>query len=124
MDDSDREELTSFLSADQTYAPASGQITGILKQMSDTMNKDLAEATAAENAAIKAYGELMAAKEKEVNALTKSIEEKMVRLGNLQVEIVEMKEDLEDTQKALLEDKKFLADLDKNCALKTKENEE
>jgi len=124
MADYDREELTSFLSNDQSYAPASGQITGILKQMSDTMNADLAEATSAENAAIKAYEELMAAKEKEVNALTKAIEEKMVRLGNLQVEIVEMKEDLDDTNKALLEDKKFLADLDKNCALKTKENEE
>merc|ERR1719389_663576 len=88
------------------------------------MNADLATATATENNAIKAYEELMAAKEKEVNALTKSIEEKMVRLGNLQVEIVEMKEDLDDTSKALLEDKKFLADLDKNCALKTKEHEE
>jgi septal ring factor EnvC (AmiA/AmiB activator) len=66
----------------------------------------------------------MAAKEKEVNALTKSIEEKMVRLGKLQVDIVEMKEDLDDTAKAFLEDKKFLADLDKNCALKTKEHEE
>jgi len=124
MDDSDREELTSFLSNDQNYAPASGQITGILKQMSDTMNADLAEATSNENGAIKAYQELMAAKEKEVNALTKSIEEKMVRLGNLQVEIVEMKEDLDDTTKAMLEDKKFLADLGKNCATKTKENEE
>merc|ERR1719217_883235 len=87
------------------------------------MNKELAEATAAENAAIKAYEELMAAKEAEVNALTKSIEEKMVRLGKLQVSIVEMKEDLDDTGKALLEDKKFLADLDKNCALKTEEHQ-
>merc|ERR1719324_2366470 len=87
------------------------------------MNKDLAEASATENAAIKAYDELMAAKEKEVNALTKAIEEKMVRLGKLQVEIVEMKEDLDDTSKALLEDKKFLADLDKNCAIKTEEHE-
>merc|ERR1719160_2172681 len=88
------------------------------------MNKDLAEATAGENSAIKAYQELMAAKEKEVQALTQAIEEKMVRLGNLQVEIVEMKEDLDDTGKALLEDKKFLADLGKNCAIKTKEHEE
>merc|ERR1719281_1286730 len=48
----------------------------------------------------------------------------MVRLGDLQVSIVEMKEDLDDTSKALLEDKKFLADLGKNCALKTKEHEE
>merc|ERR1719387_1974452 len=87
------------------------------------MNADLAEATSAENMAIKAYDELMAAKEKEVNALTKSIEEKMVRLGKLQVEIVEMKEDLDDTGKALLEDKKFLADLEKNCATKASEHE-
>merc|ERR1719498_1768387 len=123
MEDYDREELTSFLSQSTGYAPASGQITGILKQMSDTMNKDLAEASAAENTAIKAYEELMAAKEKEVNALTKAIEEKMVRLGNLQVQIVEMKEDLDDTGKALLEDKKFLADLEKNCATKADEHQ-
>merc|ERR1719399_1652145 len=32
-----------------------------------------------------------------------------------------MKEDLDDTTKALIEDKKFLADLEKNCALKEKE---
>merc|ERR1719174_3391818 len=86
------------------------------------MNKDLAEASAAEQSAIKSYNELMAAKESEVNALTKAIEEKMVRLGNLQVEIVEMKEDLDDTGKALLEDKKFLADLEKNCATKADEH--
>merc|ERR1719401_3007617 len=87
------------------------------------MNKDLAEASATEAAAIKTYDELMAAKQKEVNALTAAIEEKMVRLGELQVSIVEMKEDLDDTGKALIEDKKFLADLDKNCALKTEEHQ-
>merc|ERR1719221_334218 len=71
-----------------------------------------------------AYEELMAAKQKEVDALTKAIEEKMVRLGKVQVEIVEMKEDLDDTGKGLLEDKKFLADLKKNCATKSAEHEE
>merc|ERR1719276_223690 len=65
----------------------------------------------------------MAAKEREVNALTKAIEEKMVRLGELQVSIVEMKEDLDDTGKALLEDKKFLGDLDKNCKVKAEEHD-
>jgi len=122
IQDDQREELTAFLSNSETYAPASGQITGILKQMTDTMNADLADATASENTAIKGFGELMAAKEKEVSALTKAIEEKMVRLGSLQVEIVEMKEDLDDTGKALLEDKKFLADLEKNCATKGEEH--
>merc|ERR1719353_30029 len=48
----------------------------------------------------------------------------MVRLGELQVSIVEMKEDLDDTGRSLLDDKKFLADLDKNCAAKTKEHDE
>merc|ERR1719454_555724 len=88
------------------------------------MTKDLGDATKEENSAISAYDGLMAAKTKEVNALTHSIEEKSVRLGELQVSIVEMKEDLDDTSKALLEDKKFLGDLDKNCATKAKEHEE
>merc|ERR1719160_732247 len=124
MADYDREELTAFLSGSEEYAPQSGQITGILKQMSDTMTSNLNQATADETEAIKSYEGLMAAKTKEVDALTKSIEDKSVRLGETQVSIVEMKEDLDDTQKALLEDKKFLADLGKNCALKTKEHEE
>merc|ERR1740138_816277 len=117
------DDLVSFLSGAQSegYAPASGEIVGILKQMKDEMDADFAEAKAAEEAAIKAYDELMAAKTKEVNALTKAIEEKMQRSGELAVEIVEMKNDLGDTAEALLEDKKFLADLEKNC--KTKEEE-
>merc|ERR1719169_222073 len=88
--DSDRDELISFLSGSQgeDYAPASGQITGILKTMHDEMSKDFSEEKAAEEAAIKAYDELMAAKTKEVNALTKAIEEKMTRAGELAVEIV------------------------------------
>merc|ERR1719329_1170139 len=86
------------------------------------MNAELAQATSEENTAISNFDGLMAAKEKEVASLSASIEEKMVRLGNLQVQIVEMKEDLDDTGKQLLEDKKFLADLDANCALKTKEH--
>merc|ERR1719486_1256586 len=124
LDDYSREELTAFLSNSQGYAPASGQIVGILKQMTDTMVGDLATATADEEASIKAFEELMAAKTKEVDALTKAIEEKMVRLGDLQVELVEMKEDLDDTGKGMLEDKKFLADLAKNCELKAKEHDQ
>jgi len=97
---------------------------GILKQMGDTMAKDLAEATAAEEAAIKAYKELMAAKTKEVAALTKSIEKKLTQIGTLGVEIAEMKNDLSDTEAQLIENKKFLADLEAECAKKKAEWEE
>jgi len=56
--------------------------------------------------------------------LTASIEKKMTLIGELGVEIVEMKEDLTDTEKTLMADKEFLANLEKSCATKTKEWEE
>jgi septal ring factor EnvC (AmiA/AmiB activator) len=123
MDDNDREQLLSFLSGSQGegYAPSSGQITGILKTMDDEMSASLAEATSAEQAAISAYDSLMASKTKEINALTKAIESKMTRSGSLSVEIVQMKNDLGDTEQALVEDKAFLQDLEKNCATKKAE---
>merc|ERR1719235_7120 len=85
------------------------------------MAKDLAEVIAAEEAAIAAYKELMAAKKKEIAALTKMIEDKLTRIAELGVEIATMKNDLGDTAEGLIEDKKFLADLEKNCATKEKE---
>jgi len=121
MLDVDREDLTAFLSSGGQYAPQSGAITGILKQMGDTMSKSLDDATADENAAIATFDELIASKTKEVNALTASIEEKTQRIGELGVEIVQMKEDLSDAEASLLDDKKFAADLEKNCATKEEE---
>merc|ERR1719453_1789182 len=84
-----QEDLVSFLEGGEGYAPASGEIVGILKTMHDEMSADFAEEKATEEAAIKAYDQLMAAKTKEVNALTKAIEEKMTRVGELAVEIVQ-----------------------------------
>merc|ERR1719291_1183568 len=119
-----REDLVSFLSADSDYAPASGQITGILKQMHETMSKGLAESTATEKASIQGHEELMSAKTKEVAALSDAIEAKTKQIGELGVEIVMMKEDLDDTQASLAADKKFYANLEKSCATKTAEWEE
>jgi len=92
LTDFDREELVSFLSGAQggEYSPKSGEITGILKEMKDSMSKSLAESTAAEKEALSSFNELMAAKTKEVNALTKSIEAKTGRIGELAVSIVQM----------------------------------
>jgi len=121
----DREMLTSFLTQGQGstdgYAPASGQIVGILKQMADTMASDLASLTADEEAAIKDFNGLVAAKTKEINALTSEIESKTARVGELGVQLVQQKEDLDDTSKSLAEDEKFLKDLEKDCATKDEE---
>jgi predicted nucleic acid-binding Zn-ribbon protein len=123
MSSVDRDMLSSFLSTSQNgeYAPQSGQIIGILKQMDDTMQQDLADITAKEEAAKKAFEGLAAAKTKEIAALTAEIEDKTARLGENGVKLVNLKEDLEDTEKALAEDQAFLADLEKNCATKEAE---
>merc|ERR1719329_1768892 len=55
----------------------------------------------------------MAAKTKEINALTKEVETKTARIGELGVQLV--------TKKALVEDEAFLKDLESSC--KTKEAE-
>jgi len=126
--DQDQASLTAFLSQTQDqsegYAPQSGQITGILKEMKDTMEAGLAEATAQEKKAKASFEALMIAKKAEIDALQKSIEEKLQRVADLGVEIAEMKNDLGDTIEALAEDKAFLADLEKNCAQKKKEWDE
>jgi len=124
MNSADRDILTAFLSQGEGYAPQSGQIVGILKQMKDTMEKNLAEITAAEEEAIKTFDALMAAKKKEVDANTAALESKLERVGQTGLDIVEMKEDLDDTKKALAEDKKFLAELEKGCATKQGEWDE
>merc|ERR1719264_1907577 len=121
ISDETRQEVLAFLSGKGEYAPQSGQIVGILKQMEDEMAKALEDAETAEAEAIKAYDALMAAKEKEVEALNAQIEEKLTRKGELGVELAGGVNELEDTEISLAEDEKFLAELGTGCATKEKE---
>jgi len=83
MNDGDRGELVAFLTDNDEYAPASGEIIGILKTMGDEMNVDIADMKKTEAGAVTAYEALMSAKNKEVEALTKSIETKLKPLVSL-----------------------------------------
>merc|ERR1719160_1603498 len=94
----DRDLLASFLSEGSSYAPKSGEITGILKTLKDEMEKDLGDATSEENSAIANFNSLVASKKKEIEALTKSIESKTMRIGELGVKLAQIANDLEDTQ--------------------------
>jgi peptidoglycan hydrolase CwlO-like protein len=120
----DREMLGNFLSSGSDdsdsdgYTPSSGEITGILEQMQETLEKELAQAEKEEAEGIKQYEALMAAKAKQVATLTKEIQTKMVRKGETGVELAAQKEDFDDTSKSLAEDKKFLVDITKDCATK------
>jgi DNA repair exonuclease SbcCD ATPase subunit len=124
MLDADRQELVSFLSGGAEYAPQSGEISGILKTLKDEMSKSLAEATTSEEASLKSFDELMAAKTKEVEALISKVEAKTALIGELGVSIAQMKNELTDTEEALIADQKFLAEMDTACKTKTAEWEE
>jgi len=122
----DREVLTNFLTTsngdgDTDYAPQSSEIVGILKQMQETTEKTLVDATKDEKGAIVDFNELEAAKMREINVLTKQIEIKTARIGELGVQLISQKEDREDTAKSLQEDTVFFTDLVKGCETKATE---
>merc|ERR1719407_14805 len=118
LDRYSRRTLTEFLSTSSQagYAPASGEIVGILKQLLEDMEKEHKEVIDEENAAVAEFESLVAAKEKEIQANTESIETKTEKNGEMAVKIVNLKNDLEDAQESLAEDQKFTAELKKGCA--------
>jgi len=122
MQDLDRQDILAFLSGTQSdFMPQSGEIVGILKNLREDMAKALAASEKAEAAAAAEHEDLLTAKKEEVELSTQAIETKNERVGELAVDIIEMKNDLTDTEEQVLEDKKFLADLDTKCATQTKE---
>jgi hypothetical protein len=123
MNEGDRSELLSFLSNNEA-SPANGEIIGILQGLQDEVVEKIAELKKAEEAGIVSYDEVIAARNRELEPIQAMVEEKMMRVGEIPVAIVQMKNDLGDTGEQIVEDKKFLADLDTNCATKQKFFEE
>merc|ERR1719235_889564 len=97
LDRYSRRTLTEFLSTSSQagYAPASGEIVGILKQLLENMEKELGDITKDEDEAIAEFESLVAAKEKEIAAATEAIEMKTEKNGEMAVKIVNLKNDLE-----------------------------
>jgi chromosome segregation ATPase len=97
-------------------APQSGAIFGILKQMKEEFETNLASAEANEKTANEAYDQLKASKDKEIKALGDQVESKTVELAKSNQGVANDKESLDDTEDALAADQEFLADLKKRCA--------
>merc|ERR1712207_110303 len=108
----------------QSYAPQSGEIFGILKQMLETFEKDLAESQKEEMANQKAYEDVKKAKEDEIAAGQAQIDKKTEQLADTDEMNAQAKEDVEDTKKSLAADEEFLMMLKEKCAMTDKEWEE
>jgi len=100
----------------QSYAPQSGEIFGILKQMKETFETNLGDTQKDEQANQKAYEDLKAAKEEEIKAGQDQIDKKTEELASTDEKLANAKEDLEDTQKSLSADEEFLSMLKEKCS--------
>merc|ERR1712072_1016765 len=108
----------------QSYAPQSGEIFGILKQMKETFETNLSSSQKEEMANQKAYEELKAAKEAEIAAGQAQIDAKTQELADTDEKNAQAKEDIEDTKKSLSADEQFLMMLKEKCSMTDGEWEE
>jgi len=108
----------------QSYAPQSGEIFGILKQMKETFETNLADTQKDEMANQKAYEDLKAAKEEEIAAGQDQLDKKTEEQASTDEKLANAKEDLEDTKKSLGADEEFLAMLKEKCSTTDAEWEE
>jgi len=122
----ERRKIGAFIqeSASAKYAPQSGEIFGILEQMKESFEANLAELQKEEAANIKAFQELKAAKEEEISAGQDQIDAKTQENADADEKLAQNKEDLEDTKKSLAEDEAFLAMLKEKCSSTDAEWEE
>jgi hypothetical protein len=108
----------------QSYAPQSGEIFGILKQMLETFESNLAASQKEEMANQKAYEDLKAAKEDEIAAGQAQIDSKTQELADTDEKNAQAKEDIADTKKTLAADEEFLMMLKEKCSMTDAEWEE
>jgi len=108
----------------QSYAPASGEIFGILNQMKETFETNLSASQKEEMANQKAYEDLKAAKEEEIAAGQAQVDTKTQELADTDEKNAQAKQDIEDTRNSLSADEQFLMMLKEKCAMTDKEWEE
>merc|ERR1719515_542130 len=130
-----RKEITAFIQAPsdyfdaeptfkQSYAPQSGAIFGILKQMKETFETNLENSQKEEMQSQTAYEDLKATKEEEIQAGSDQKDTKTQELADTDSKNAQAKQDLEDTRNSLAADQKFLLNLKETCQNTDQEFEE
>jgi uncharacterized small protein (DUF1192 family) len=106
-----------------SYAPASGQIFGILKQMKEEFESNLAKMQEEEKTAQTDFAELKTAKSAEIAGNKKMTKDKTAELADTEDALAKAKEDLDLTREALAADTKFLSELKLRCQQSDKDFE-
>merc|ERR1719156_431406 len=99
----------------QSYAPASGQIFGILKQMKETFETNLSQSQKDELQAAEDFASLKAAKTEEMEKAQAMVDSKTQELADTCEKNEAAKQNKVDTEADLAADTKFLEDLKVRC---------
>merc|ERR1719161_3359497 len=110
--------------AKQQYAPASGEIFGILKGMLESFESNLAASQKDEATDAKGFVDLKASKGEEIAAGTEQIATKTQELATTDEKLANDKQDLDDTEASLSADEKFLMKVKETCAMTDSEWEQ
>jgi chromosome segregation ATPase len=101
---------------DGSYVPQSGQIFGILEQMKETFETNLADSQKNELNKQRAYDDIKASMTAEIQAGQNQIDKKTEELARTDEKNAQSKQDIKDTKAALSADEEFLMTLKKLCA--------
>lgn len=115
-----KRKIRAFLQA-PSYNAQSGEIFGILKNMSETFTPNLEATRKKEKENAKSFAQLREAKMEEIQAAQDQADKKLVEFANAQRGAAEAKQSLEDTQNSLSADEQFLMQLKEKCAMMDEE---
>merc|ERR1719428_762517 len=100
----------------ESYAPESGAIFGILKQMKEEFETNIETSKKEEAQALSEYESMKKAKTDQITAAEDLSSSKTVELGDTKAKLAADKQDLKDTTAQLEADSKFLENVKATCA--------
>merc|ERR1719440_221633 len=122
LDPEQQSVATAFLQGPftGTYTSQSGVVMGIIKNMRDTFEKNLADAIKTEKDALAAYNEFIDIKTKAFNEMSDSYDEKQKALGGNDGSLSTKRKQLATSKKQKASDEEFLEKLLPLCETKAK----
>eukprot|EP00930_Biecheleria_cincta_P055028 TRINITY_DN413_c0_g1_i2.p1 TRINITY_DN413_c0_g1~~TRINITY_DN413_c0_g1_i2.p1 ORF type:complete len:709 (-),score=252.45 TRINITY_DN413_c0_g1_i2:133-2259(-) len=118
------QKLTAFLQEQGGPGASTGEVTAYIKNIEEESEERWRQDVAEDTEDAKQYAALKGSKQKSVKTVLEQITRKAKKIGDLKVEIVNMKHMMKDGGKALAENQKMLAELEKDCAQRAGEQEE
>jgi len=114
-------EAEGGLQTEGSYEPQSGEVFGIIQQMQETFEANLATSQKEESENQKTYSDLKSAKEAEISAGSDQRDAKVDEKADTDEKNAHAKQDIEDTKTSLSADEKFVLMLKEKCSMTDEE---